>query len=216
MARAVAPVAADRRLDPARRRLRRAPDERGVRALELARADQLLQQRVRLRRAGDDEQPGRVAVEPVHDPGPVVVVSPLRAVREQALHERAGARRPGRVDDEPGRLVDDEQVLVLPDDRDVQHLGLQLGRLRDLRRDLLPALEPEALGPGLAVDEDGAARDQPLGEGPGLELGALGEHAVEPRSGLLLRNAKEELCQGAGSSGRTPRTRRTAVPRPRR
>ena len=114
--------------------LRRAAHERGVRALELARADQLLQEPVRLGRAGHDEQPGRVAVEPVDDPGPVVVVSSLGAVREQSLHERSGPRRPCGMDDEAGGLVDDEQVLVLPDDRDVQRLRLQLRRARGSRR----------------------------------------------------------------------------------
>ena len=171
---------------------------------------------VRLLRAGDDEQAGRVAVEAVHDPGPVVVVSSLGAVLEQPLDERARPRRPGRMDDEPGRLVDDEQVLVLPDDRDVERLRLAAARLGDLDRDLLPPLEPEALRPRLAVDEHDAVGDQPLGERARLELGARGEDAIEPRAGLQLRNAKAELCQGEGSSGRPRRTRRTAARRRRR
>ena len=214
--RAVAAVAADRRLDPPRRRLRLAPHERRVGALELARANQLLQQLVRLLRAGDDEQARGVAIEPVDDPGPVVVVPTLGSVGEQPLDERARARRSGRMDDEAGRLVDDEQVLVLPDDRDVELLRLQLDRLGDLDVDLLPALEPEALRPRLAVDEHRARRDQALGERARVELGPHGENAIEPRPGVVLRNAKAEPCQGAGSSGRTPRTRRTAARRPRR
>ena len=74
------------------------------------------------------QQARGVAVEAVHDPRPVVVLPALRAEREQPLHERPRSRRPGRVDDEAGRLVDDEQVLVLPDDRDVERLGLERRR----------------------------------------------------------------------------------------
>ena len=68
------------------------------------------------------------------------------------------------MDDEAGGFVDDEQVLVFPDDRDVELLRLQLHRLGDLDVDLLPTLEPEALRPRLTVDEHGTRRDQALGE----------------------------------------------------
>ena len=69
------------------------------------------------------------------------------------------------VDDDAGRLVDDEQVLVLPDDVEVHLLGRErAGRRRELDDDLLPALEPVALRPRLTVDEDSAVGDQPLGE----------------------------------------------------
>jgi hypothetical protein len=69
------------------------------------------------------------------------------------------------MDDDACRLVDDEQVLVLPDDLQVHLLGYERAGLgRELDDDLLPALEPVALRPRRAVDEDGAAGDQPLGE----------------------------------------------------
>ncbi len=87
VARAIAAVAADRRLDPPRCRLRLAPHEGRVGAFELARANQLLEQLVGLLRARDDEQARRVAVEPVDD-------------------ARAGRRRPRpprRVRAVPGR-----------------------------------------------------------------------------------------------------------------
>ena len=141
------------------------------------------------------------------DPGPVVVVPALGSVREQALDERARPRRSGGVNDEAGGLVDDEEVLVLPDDRDVELLCLQLDRLGDLDVDLLPTFEPEALRTRLAVDEHGARRDQALGERARIELGPHGEHAIESRPGVVLRNVKAEPCQDAGSSCRTLRTR---------
>ena len=70
-----------------------------------------------------------------------------------------------RMDDDAGGLVDDEQVLVLPDDVEVHLLGCKrTGLGGQLDDDLLPALEPVALRARLAVDEDGAVGDQPLGE----------------------------------------------------
>ena len=85
----------------------------------------------------------------------------------------------------PAGLSTIEQVLVLPDDRDVELLGgCSSAALGDLDVDLLPALEPEALRPRLAVDEHGARRDQALGERARVELGPLGENAVEPRPGV--------------------------------
>ena len=77
----IATIAAQRRVDATRSRARRAADEREVAALELAPPDRLLQRRVRLLRAGDDQEARRVAVEPVHDARPlrIAVLRPHRA-----------------------------------------------------------------------------------------------------------------------------------------
>ena len=147
---------------------------------------------MRLVRAGDDEQAGGVAVEPVDDPRPVLVAAG-HVVSEQAVHERpALVARPG-MNDDAGRLVDDEQVLVLPDDVEIHLLGLERAGLGgELDDDLLPALEPVALRPRLAVDEDGAVGDQPLGERPRADLGPACDGPVEP---LGLRGEKAESGQ---------------------
>ena len=163
-----------------RPRPRRARDEREVAALDLAPADRLLQPACASSERATTSRPGGVAVEPVDDARPVVV-SAGRVELEQPVHERPGRRPGARVDDETGRLVDDEQVLVLPGDVEVHRLRRELDRLGQLDDHVLPALEPVALGPPLAVDEHGAARDQPLGEPARADLGARGEHAVEPR-----------------------------------
>jgi hypothetical protein len=70
---------------------------------------------VGLLRAGDDQQAGGVAVEPVHDPGSLRFPA-RRAVRQHAVDERAGLVTPRRMNDDTRRLVDDEQMLVLVDD----------------------------------------------------------------------------------------------------
>jgi hypothetical protein len=98
---------------------------------------------MRLLRARDDEQARRVAVEAVNDAGPVGILAAGRPT-EQPVDESASSPPGSWVDDHPGGLVDDEQVLVLEGDseRDV----LVLERLRRTLR-----LELECLSPGQAV-----------------------------------------------------------------
>ena len=81
----------------------------------------------------------------------------------------------------PRGLVDDEQVIVLPDDRDLERLRSQRLDLGDLGGDLLSPFESEALRPSFAVDEHEPAGDQALGECARRDLAARGEDAIEPR-----------------------------------
>ena len=92
-------------------------DQRQVLAPQLARGEQRLQRAVDLVRSGDHEQPRGVAVEAVHDPGAVGLVAPGGGSR-QRLRERPVPVAAGRMHDDPGRLVDDQQVLVLVGDRE--------------------------------------------------------------------------------------------------
>jgi hypothetical protein len=81
---------------------------------------------VRLVRARDDEKPRRVTVESVDDPGSLGLLSARDRMREEPVHERP-ARVPGRrVDDHAGRLVDDEEGLVLVPDTNADVLGYEL------------------------------------------------------------------------------------------
>src|SRR3954468_4639779 len=70
-ARRVAPVAADRRLDPPVPRPRPAPYERLVAPLQRTPAEEVAQAVVGRRGPRDEEQAGGVPVEPVSDAGPV-------------------------------------------------------------------------------------------------------------------------------------------------
>jgi hypothetical protein len=64
------------------------------------------------------------------------------------------------VDDDPGRLVNDQQLLVLVGNRqrDVLRLQLLRGGLDDLHPNLFSALEPVVLPPHSTVDERGTCR----------------------------------------------------------
>ncbi len=77
-------------------------------------------------RLGDDEEAGGALVETVHDAGPLDAADPGKAraaVGDESVDERAGGVSGGGVHDEMGRLVDDDEVLVLVDDVKVDLLG---------------------------------------------------------------------------------------------
>ena len=131
-------VAPDGRLDPADRRGDAALHQRQVGLADAARLELGHQRRLGGVVAGDDQQARGVAVEAVDDARPrdardaAVVV----AARQQGVDERAPPVPGRRVDDQAGRLVDDQQVVVLVDDLDLDR-RVRLEVVRDLgRRDL--------------------------------------------------------------------------------
>ena len=89
-----------------------------------------------------------------------------------------------RVHDEAGRLVDDEEVLVLVGDPEVERLLLQrpLGDRGSCRARAPPRPASRWLfGRVRPVDEHGAGGEQALGRRSRADLGQLREEAVEPR-----------------------------------
>jgi len=180
MPQGVAPVAADRRFDPSAARPWSPDDERDVMTIELMAAHELLQPAVRLLRAGDHHQPRRVTVEPVHDAGPVGI-SAGDVVLEESVHECPGCMPGCRVNDEPGRLVDDDEIVVLVGDPKIHRLRNELRRPVTLRRvelELLPAHESPALGDRLPIDEHGLCFEQAFGDAPRADLRERREKAV--------------------------------------
>ena len=135
--------------------------------LERPLPNELLQAGMRLGRPRHHHQPGRVAVEPVHDPRPVVVAP--RNLAGQRVHESPRRVSGPRMHDEACRLVDHQKVLVLPDDRRLGRRRFdRSGRLgREL--DLLPAFETKALRPRNAVHQR-AELDCALGRGARAEV----------------------------------------------
>jgi hypothetical protein len=174
----VAAVSADRGVDRAAIRVRMTLHEGGVLARDLARLHHQLERVERLLRAGHDEQPRRVLVEPVHD---------ARSGRQKLREGYPVMARRGMRND-AGGLVHDDEMLVLEDDVE-RNGGRCIGRFgggRGRDHDAVAVFNAVVLGPGGPVDRDGAALDRPLGcrargEGP---LGR--QERVEAQAGVLL------------------------------
>ena len=212
VARPVAAVTADRRLDPAGTRPGLPEDEREVPPLDAPLADRLRQPRVRLVRARDDEEARCVAVESVDDPRSLGVAAG-RTEREKPVRESRPIVLARWMHDEPGRLVDDEEVLVV-----VHHGETELDRPELLRRgqldsDILATGQSMALELGAPVHENRPGDNEALGEDPRADLRPVGEDGIEPPTRVRVRNAKAARCQRRRSCGRPPRTRGTEGPR---
>jgi hypothetical protein len=163
----VGAVASDRRLDAPAARARPTLHEREILALDLARPQKPLQAAVSLVRTRYHEEARGVAIEPVHDSGSLGLRPTRNRMAQKAVDERA-RRVPGRgVDDEAGRLVDDEQVLVLIRDAKIEILELECGppTLRYLDLEPLTAREPMALCARRTVDAHALLAQQALGRG---------------------------------------------------
>ena len=161
---------------------------------------------LRFQRLGDNHQAARILVEAVHDAGARDVVQ-LRQVVQQGVEQGAAPVAVARMDDESGRLVEDEQRLVLIDDieRNVlgrRRLGPFVRRLGDA--DLLAA--PEFV---LGLGERGAGHvDAPFAD-PALQPAArmlrqqAGENLVETLPAAVGRNGQVEtwVCAIIGAPG---------------
>src|SRR5690606_20773989 len=150
---------------------------------------------------GPEEQAGGALVEAVDDPGPVGLADAgdLRVAGEQAVDQRPLVPPGTRVDDDAGRLVDDDQVVVLVDDGH-GHGGGGLGS-RLLRGVGDGDVEGLALGHPVGargdrppVDQHGTAVDQ-LGR---LRATATGDEGDDPVESLAVERAGDDLPQGGG------------------
>src|SRR5439155_15500907 len=96
-------------------RARMADYEGEVVPFERAAADKRLQPAMRLLGARDDHQTRRGAIQSMDYPGPVLFTS-CRHVCEQTVHESAGRMSRRGMNDDSGRLVHHQQVLVFVGD----------------------------------------------------------------------------------------------------
>ena len=102
------------------------------------------------------------------DPGPLGLLPTRDRVTEQPVDERAGGMARRGVDDDPRRLVHDEQVLVLVGDAQVELFWLEGGGppLRDLHLDQVARRETVALRLRGAVHEHALPGEETLGRRP--------------------------------------------------
>jgi hypothetical protein len=97
------------------------------------------------------------------------------------------------MDDHAGRLVDDEQMLVLPSDPQVALLGDERATRAGITRlefDLFPTGEPVALRERAPVDPNCGCLEQPLCLRARADLGQRREKPVEPLACGLVGNSR--------------------------
>ena len=140
-------------------------------------------------------------------------------VREEAVDERPSCM-PGRgVNDETGRLVDDEEVLVLVRDAEIHRFGCELGRcaLRRFELDVLASRQTVTLSLPATVHEHSSRLHQPLGHAPRPDRREGRQEAVEPlacggfRNALL--HARAAVASPCGQKRRARATARRHRPR---
>ena len=193
---AVDGMASDQVLDPSARR-RDATDrpvaDRQVGFLHVAVGGERLDESVHGGlRLGDDDESGRLLVEPVDDARTrdAADAAQVGAVEEERVHKRPGEVSGRGMDDQPGGLVDDEHVGVLEDNVERNVLGLRLGgdgwRDLDVDRVGLGDLHAGLFGDG-PVHGHEAGLDEALDPRPG-EVGVAREkqtvetfHRITPR-----------------------------------
>ena len=187
-----------------------AVDDRQILLYEASCLHRLREPRVRGLGLRDDEDAGGVLVETVDEPGAVRLAAPLLRAEEERVHEGAVPVPDRGVDDEAGRLVEDEEVLVLEEDRERDVLRTQLRlRRRGRREDGVDEIAGGDLRGGLrdgaTVDGDEARADPLLDLRPG-GLRKVGEVAEEDAVEALAVVAAigGEVRRGRSASPLTP------------
>ena len=115
---------------------------------------------------GDHQEAARILVEAVHDPRPhhpADAGKARAAMRNEGIDQGSGLVPRRGMDDQAGRLVDDDEVVVLVDDVEGDRFRPRLGRHRRRHRhdDLLAGTDdPARLGDRHPVDGHRAVDDQ--------------------------------------------------------
>ena len=161
---------ADRGVDDVAVELRHARDDRQVLLLDRAGLELGGERVVGLVVLGDDDHAARVAVEPMDDARPRRPAA--LAHRAEMMGQRPGERAVpmplGRVDDHPGRLVHDDDRIVLVQDveRDVLRHGPFARHFELEHRDDVALAQLQRRPAGGVVDANLAGLDRPLQRGP--------------------------------------------------
>ena len=197
--------AADVRLDATDQWTRRAARDGQVGAFDVVGGEHVGEGGVGRFALGGDHDAGRILVEAVDDAGPSDAADAgesLAAMKEQGVDQRAALGAAGRVDDEAGRLVDDDEVFVLEDDieRDVFRFGQRADG--DGQVDGLDGAGDDfgaGVGRRLAVGGDAAFLDQYPQAGPGHAGSRVSQPFIEARARCFRRGGNDH---GLGLLGR--------------
>ncbi len=179
-------MATDRRIDLARRR---DPPVHEREVLALHRAPRELAHEIGLRcqRLRHDEQAGGVLVEAMDDAGARDPRERGRVVKQRVGERAVAVAGPG-VDDDAGRLVDDDDCVVLVHDPESDRLRcIRVANRRERRAEDDPLAAPDlALHVGARRIDGDAPRAHPrLEPAAGMFREQARERAVEPQAGQL-------------------------------
>ncbi len=119
---------------------------------------------------GDDHDTGGIAVEAMDDSGAELAepAGELFGIVREGVDQGAVLVAPGGMDDQVGRLIEDDQIVIFVDhvEGDVFGLDLLLLGLGEHELDHVAVAELEAGFDGLTVDLDGSGLDGILDEMP--------------------------------------------------
>lgn len=140
-----------------------------VNLLDRSGLELLLQLAQRGRGPSDNHQPGGIPVQPVDDAGPVgcagVILhqaGQIRVAGQQGIDQGAAGMPLRRVNDHPGRLVDDDQIVIFVNNVERRRLRLEssgFGR-GQVNGDDIAGLEGSTGSSRLAGDQDLALANQ--------------------------------------------------------
>lgn len=162
---------------------------REVIARDIAVSERTHERRMCRQGPGDEKQAARVLVEPVNDAGSRQHLE-RRLEVQQAIQQSAARVARTRVHDQPGWLVDDDQVFIL--ENDVEFDGLRLVGDCDIsfrsERDLLAPLHSVPRARRLAVDADRAIQQPCLQPAARIFRKQPGQRLVQALTGSFDRD----------------------------
>ena len=181
-------IAPDRRLDAADVGRDGSLDQGQVGLLDLPGLELGHETRLGLVVLGHHQQAARVAVQTVDDTRAqdAVDAAVVGPAGQECVDKRAARMAGGRVDNETGRLVDDEHVVVFVGYRERDFLGLHLerDRVRDIEIDGLAGHDLLIRLDRKSSDGDLTVNDQLLNVAPG-QSGSVGDKTIHSASGSL-------------------------------
>jgi hypothetical protein len=137
----------------------------------------------------------------MHDAWPLLApdAAEIVDVMKQRVHQRAGVMSCRRMDDHPRRLVDDDEVGVLVEDRQRQRfrLGRRLRELRDINDDLLAGLHRLVRLAAAHADPDVTLLDQALNLRAGISGQYSRQKPIETVSLIFVRHVKRAAGHAA-------------------
>ncbi len=195
-----------------RGRQRLAPDQRQVRAVHApvgtVRGKLLAERCMRRVVFGNDQQARGSLVEAVHDAGTLDAADAgeaRAAMGDERVDQGSAGMSGGRVHDDVGRLVDDDNVGILVDHIERDGLGDRLGclRFRHLYREVVPRFDP--IGPisygRAAWTADAAGANEGLDACAAQAVDALGKQLVQADSSVGFCNGQFDALRAVSIDG---------------